>query len=49
MLIQLVHKNSTSLTDAFMSELYFANSYFCEELLVVEAYDHFKISQKQNQ
>ena len=36
-------------TDAFMSKLYFKNSYFCEEFFVVEAYDHFKITKKQNQ
>ena len=38
-----------SVADAFMSKLYFKNSYFCKEFFVVEAYDHFKITKKQNQ
>ena len=30
-----------SAADAFMSKLYFKNSYFYEEFFAVEAYDHF--------
>ena len=37
-----------SIVEAFMPELYFKSSYFCKEFFVVEAYDQFKISKKQN-
>ena len=45
----LVHYIYMSVVDAFMSKLYFKNDYFCEEIFVVEAFDNFKISKKQNQ
>ena len=38
-----------SVADAFMLKLCFKKIYFWEELFVVEAFDQFKISKKQNQ
>ena len=38
-----------SVADPFMLKLYFKKSYFCEEFFVVETFDQFKISKKQNQ
>ena len=37
------------LADTFMSKLYFKNNYLFGEFFVVKAFDHFKISKKQNQ
>ena len=35
-----------SVVDAFVPKQYFKSSYFCKEVFVVEAFDHFKISKK---
>ena len=48
-LILLLYYLSMSVADAFMLKLCFNKIYFWEELFVVEAFDQFKISKKQNQ
>ena len=48
-LILLLYYLSMSVADAFMLKLCFKKIYFWEELFVVEAFDQFKISKKQNQ
>ena len=48
-LILLLYYLSMSVADAFMLKLCFEKIYFWEELFVVEAFDQFKISKKQNQ
>ena len=47
-LILSVYFITMSVVDAFVPKLYFKSSYFCKEVFVVEAFDHFKISKKQN-